>query len=199
MNYLDILIVKVFFWHTIMKIYLASNKPQSEQTSIPSKYPQGYFNSKLCKCCGKLFNPSAPSHMYCSQECADIGLQDAYLKRCYGIDTKEYFRLYNLQNKLCKLCNKEGFKMLQTHKLKLVVDHCHKTGKVRGLLCHNCNRGLGLFKDDVSSLLRAIKYLESATTISKESTSQANGDGSGEPLIQGWRYSLFYIVIYSSS
>jgi hypothetical protein len=58
----------------------------------------------------------------------------------------------------------------ERHKLKLVVDHCHSSGEVRGLLCHNCNRALGLLKDSVDSLMRAARYLEGATTISKGST-----------------------------
>ena len=55
--------------------------------------------------------------------------------------------------------------MAEHHKSKLVVDHCHATGKVRGLLCHNCNRALGLLKDKISVLKNAIQYLEGATTI----------------------------------
>lgn len=50
--------------------------------------------------------------------------------------------------------------MANHHKMKLVVDHCHVTGKVRGLLCHNCNRALGLLKDSVDNLSKAIDYLK---------------------------------------
>lgn len=44
----------------------------------------------------------------------------------------------------------------------LAIDHCHKTGMLRGLLCHHCNLGLGSFKDEVTRLRRAITYLETA-------------------------------------
>ena len=42
---------------------------------------------------------------------------------------------------------------------KLVIDHCHKTKRVRGLLCHQCNSGLGHFKDNTEFLLKAVEYL----------------------------------------
>jgi hypothetical protein len=59
------------------------------------------------------------------------------------------------QNGLCAICKKT-----ETGKTSnLCVDHCHKTGKVRGLLCNNCNKGLGLFKDNPEVLLNASAYL----------------------------------------
>jgi hypothetical protein len=166
-------------------MYLQRNKPQSSSTACPDKYPQKYFKDKSCKNCNNLFAPIAPSHMYCSQECADIGIQNAYLYRNYKITSTDYYKILLHQNKLCKLCGKEGFKMAEHHKLKLVVDHDHNTGRVRGLLCHNCNRALGLFKDSIEALNNAINYLKSATTIPNGSTLQANGGGSGEPLNKG--------------
>jgi hypothetical protein len=42
----------------------------------------------------------------------------------------------------------------------LSIDHCHNTGKVRGLLCDHCNKGLGLFKDNIDYLNKAIEYLK---------------------------------------
>ena len=63
---------------------------------------------------------------------------------------EDYERLLKEQNYKCLICDK---------KKKLYVDHCHKTGKVRGLLCDLCNRGIGLFKEDVNSLSRAINFL----------------------------------------
>jgi hypothetical protein len=52
--------------------------------------------------------------------------------------------------------------MASHHKMKLVVDHCHASGSVRGLLCHNCNRALGLPKDSDEVLQRAISHLREA-------------------------------------
>lgn len=63
----------------------------------------------------------------------------------------EWNRLYLLQNKVRALCCESYY--------KLHVDHCHETGVVRGLLCYNCNTGIGRLKDNVIVLQRAIEYL----------------------------------------
>ena len=72
----------------------------------------------------------------------------------YGI-TKE-FRDYMAQVKenRCEICNEE---------VKLVVDHDHKTGIVRGMLCSTCNRGLGHFNDDANLLTKAFMYIKTKT------------------------------------
>jgi len=140
-------------------MYKTTNKPQIEMTATPSKYPQKYFKEKECKCCKKLFKPNAPSHLYCSQDCADKGWSDGYLKSTYGITQEDYEKLEKQQDCKCAVCGGDGFKMREWHFKKLVVDHDHVTGKVRGLLCHNCNRALGLLKDDPKVLLNAVDYL----------------------------------------
>lgn len=145
-------------------LYAMRNRPQAEMTATPSKYPQGYFKPKPCRECGKVFAPQAPSHLSCSQRCADRMLASRYLKRNYGITLSTYEELLQSQNNLCAICCGEGFIMANHHKMKLVVDHCHASGNVRGLLCHNCNRALGLLKDSDEVLLRAISYLRDATT-----------------------------------
>lgn len=78
------------------------------------------------------------------------------LGRTYGSDIKEYNRLLTVQNDSCAICNSKEAK----GKGHFHVDHCHLTGKIRGLLCHNCNVGIGHFNDDTQKLLNAIKYLE---------------------------------------
>ena len=141
------------------------NKPQSEMTANPSKYPQGYFKEKPCKMCSTIFKPLAPSHGHCSQKCADESLVNRYYQRTYKVSLKTVKEMLEKQNNLCAICNTVGFDMFDMTKGQLVVDHCHSTGVVRGMLCHNCNRGLGLFQDNKEFLKTAIKYLEGATTI----------------------------------
>lgn len=144
-----------------MKINYVPSRQQSNMTANPLKYPQKSFKDKTCKCCGSAFSPQSPSHMYCSQECVDKAHTDKYLKRTYGISADKYNEMLQEQDHKCAVCGEEGFLMDdKKHKVKLVVDHCHTSGAVRGLLCHNCNRALGLLKDNPESLQKALEYLE---------------------------------------
>lgn len=70
----------------------------------------------------------------------------------YGITLNQYNCLFNVQKGLCLIC--------RSRKKILCVDHDHKTGKVRGLLCDFCNKGLGYFKDDMRLILRSVEYLK---------------------------------------
>lgn len=75
----------------------------------------------------------------------------------YKLSVTQVEELYISQNKKCKICNIEH-KMVSKHK-GLYIDHCHKTGKVRGLLCANCNRLLGICNDNIDILKSSILYL----------------------------------------
>ena len=79
----------------------------------------------------------------------------------YGINLGQYTIMHNKQNGLCKICNNSETSLQPNGKeLKdLCIDHCHKTNKVRGLLCHNCNAGIGHFGDNIQKLQSAIIYL----------------------------------------
>lgn len=141
-------------------------KKESQRKEDKGNWPQKWFRDKPCKSCGNQFTPTSPGMKYCSENCEVRGYTDAYLKRNYKVSLVWYEEKYKEQNGLCRLCKKEGFLMNpKRHRAKLVVDHCHTEGNVRGLLCHNCNRGLGLFKDDPKVLRDAADYLEGATTI----------------------------------
>jgi hypothetical protein len=74
----------------------------------------------------------------------------------YGITPEEKENLLRLQDGKCGICprTEPGGRYNVFH-----VDHCHITGKVRGLLCDRCNRALGLFKDDEQNCIRASQYL----------------------------------------
>jgi hypothetical protein len=70
----------------------------------------------------------------------------------------EYEYIQACQKDRCAICGRHSSELNK----KLCVDHCHKTGKVRGLLCINCNLGLGSFKDDIKFLNKAIEYLKNS-------------------------------------
>lgn len=77
------------------------------------------------------------------------------LKRKYNLDYSDYLQMRQDCNNRCQICKKDK---------PLVVDHCHTTGKVRGLLCSQCNSGLGHIKDNIDHLKKMIEYLERGTT-----------------------------------
>lgn len=123
-----------------------------------TKYPNGYFRDKNCKTCRSVFTPTNPCQLYCSSTCKG---KNAYYKRNYGIDDATLDQMKKDQDYKCYLCHSEGFLIgKNNHNEKLAVDHDHDTGKVRKLLCHNCNRALGLFKDNPELLRKAASYVE---------------------------------------
>jgi hypothetical protein len=82
------------------------------------------------------------------------------LKSLYGITLENYSEMYKLQEGKCSICL-EFYSETSDFRTKVLhVDHCHNTGRVRGLLCHKCNKALGLFKDNVDTLKRAIEFVE---------------------------------------
>ena len=78
-------------------------------------------------------------------------------KRAYGITLEQYYELLQQQNNCCAIC---GTDKPSERTKYFAVDHCHATGKVRGLLCTKCNRGLGLFNDVPERLQAAVNYLK---------------------------------------
>lgn len=136
------------------------NSMGSSFTSHPSKYPQKQFKPKDCRWCGKVFNPTGPSHHYCTDPCRKQVYIDKHYKRNYGVGYRWVIAKLEEQEWKCGVCKSFGFKMREDHISGLNLDHCHTTGKVRALLCHNCNRGLGLFQDNPEYLRSAANYIE---------------------------------------
>ena len=79
------------------------------------------------------------------------------LRRYWGMTTDEFEKLMIKHNRKCGICGK---KERSSAKKPLVIDHDHKTGAIRGLLCDNCNRGIGLLQDSKKLLQNAIAYLD---------------------------------------
>lgn len=109
---------------------------------------------KKCPRCGRILPETefAPHTRHCR-----LCRRDYDWQYKYGITPEQYFELYTAQNGKCKICGKE----LEVGKY-LDVDHDKNTGEIRGLLCNNCNKGLGMFKEDKEILKNAIEYLENS-------------------------------------
>lgn len=152
-----------------------------------SKFPNGRFLPKPCRACSTVFTPSAPSELYCSKTCKTDGNRHAYYMRTYGIGLSHYNALMEQQGGKCAICKSDGFLMREHHRATLMVDHDHSDGSVRGLLCHNCNRALGLLQDSPDVVSAAHDYLirhsKGATTIPQGSRPEAIAGRSAVPLV----------------
>jgi len=99
-------------------------------------------NKRLCPKCKQVY---VTGNRYC-QMC-----KRAYdLATKYGLSMDDFRRMIKKQGGKCAICKR---------RTKLVTDHCHKTGKVRGLLCSRCNTALGIFGDTLSGLRKAYDYM----------------------------------------
>lgn len=145
--------------------------PRTRNGQGPRELPLG---KKWCPECDQVKtlaefarNKSAPSGLgaYCkpchnrigreSRE-RNGGARNYHLRRRYGITVEHYDRMFADQNGVCAICKEAAAEH---------VDHDHKTGRVRGLLCFNCNGALGQFRDRPDLMLNAVEYLGSAVPV----------------------------------
>lgn len=84
----------------------------------------------------------------------------------YGFTIENYEKMLEVQNNLCAICFKSETRKSRTEGniARLCVDHCHKTNIVRGLLCSDCNTGIGKLNDSIETLQSAINYLNKYAT-----------------------------------
>lgn len=79
------------------------------------------------------------------------------LKSTYGITPEQYDEMLASQNGVCAIC--QGPPALSNNSGRFHVDHDHETGRVRGLLCGHCNTGMGMYRDSIALLWKAMLYL----------------------------------------
>ena len=77
-------------------------------------------------------------------------------KKKYNLTSEQYDAMLKSQNNCCDICSID----MKNYGKNFVVDHCHVTNNIRGLLCNNCNTGIGMLQDDTSILVKAIEYLK---------------------------------------
>lgn len=112
--------------------------------------------------CAKCTNLYLKNHYAKNKQSYNNRSRQNHLKNKYNISYEEYLKLYSNRKGKCDICVKTcepAGPNLSNRKNALVVDHCHKTNKVRGLLCQTCNQGIGLFKDSIDNLISAHVYL----------------------------------------
>lgn len=124
-----------------------------------------WFNNKMAQDRAK--NPEKWNKIYkkvYNQQRAKYGSVYSLKKCCdaRGITLEQYQEMLEKQNGVCAICflpetRKDGRTQVTG---RLAIDHCHKTNKVRGLLCHDCNTGIGKFYDDIPRIIRAAKYIK---------------------------------------
>lgn len=118
---------------------------------------------KICPACNSVFPAKDNRQKACCLKCAHklkpsrnrIVGREYDLKKAYGISVEDWSRMYEEQNGCCAICNRHQAEF----KKRLSVDHCHKTGKIRGLLCQPCNHAIGLFKENTYVIQKALEYL----------------------------------------
>ena len=131
---------------------LAAQSRKEKRNEVERKRYSRNIKNALCVRCG-LAEPE-PNARECT-ECGEIR-RGKVLERAYGITPERYEEILKLQNGVCYICSDT----VKSRRGKLHVDHDHSTGEVRGLLCINCNRGLGNFRDSIELLKKAIEYLD---------------------------------------
>ena len=121
---------------------------------------------KDCAICGKQFDNQGTAKKFCSPECTKEGrkanrekckdwYRDYYQKKLYNVSQDELEAVRSKADGKCMIC---GVSEKECHK-GLHLDHDHVSGRVRGLLCSKCNKGLGLFQDNAELLMKAAGYL----------------------------------------
>jgi hypothetical protein len=139
-----------------MKKWYAENKHQLKK---PSKEWRAAYNAKRRKRYAEdaAFREELKekSKMASRKRCPRAK-KNTRLRETFGITIEQWDEMLESQGHKCAIC---GHSDQSNPKIFPLVDHCHTTGEIRGLLCSRCNHGIGLFKDDPTRLENAIKYL----------------------------------------
>jgi hypothetical protein len=87
-------------------------------------------------------------------------IKKAYYLKNYGITYEQFLAMYEASGKKCSICDKVVIHLGRNIHNRAVLDHCHKTGKIRNILCHMCNASIGLMREDKELIMKVYKYLE---------------------------------------
>lgn len=127
-------------------------KVEKQETEFHKRNNRRCGLKSICKECHKLY-PKKRSHNY---------MRNYDLMKSYSITHDEYSSILLSQGGKCAICEIKESDLVGRKKY-LCVDHNHKTGQIRGLICDKCNRGIGLLQDSIDVLQKAIVYLNTHT------------------------------------
>lgn len=141
--------------------------PKCKQDRLDSDFGTDRRCNYCCREKSKLYRKANPERVKTSvkqwrnehPEDQKAWLRKARLKR-FGLSEEDYLKLLTDQNGKCAVCKEAETEVYSEGKIKmLAVDHCHKTNRIRGLLCSACNKAEGLLKSDVQRVLSLAEYL----------------------------------------
>ena len=123
-----------------------------------------YVQCKGCNSTLEVQDRKSKTREWCSKKCFNTHNKKHnrernhfyIIKKKFGMTKEEYL---HLSKDGCNICGTKEDIKINGRQIRMSVDHCHTTGKARGVLCTMCNRGLGHFKDNINSLKNAITYL----------------------------------------
>lgn len=136
----------------------------SENSTLGYMLGERAYLKRNCVACGTKLDKATGGKKFCSRKCRDLERKLRTIPKPKLAPT-EYRRMLESQGVSCAIC---GTHATDCSKARLDIDHDHSTGKIRGLLCFNCNIGLGAFCDDTERLRKAIIYLNLHTQTSEE-------------------------------
>ena len=133
----------------------AYNRAHPEQVA---KYGRKYYQANRERICERqrAYRATHPEKIKCATKTHGRGYS---LKYSFGLSLQQYNAILISQGGVCAICCKAETRKQRGKIVALAVDHCHGTGKIRGLLCAQCNIAIGLLNDNVDMLHKAIKYL----------------------------------------
>lgn len=136
-----------------MKVCNTCKESKEESQYYVSK---GYIHHR-CKLCS---NKKTREWYEINQERRRRAVLKHYYKSRYGMSFEDIHKMFSSQNGKCLICGVDVHLKGTKDNTQGVIDHCHQTNIVRGIICNMCNKGLGLFRDNPEFLKQAIKYLK---------------------------------------
>jgi len=132
------------------------SKPEADFYVYTERDP--HVTGRLHAACKRCEHEARRAHRRANPDLSSAVARRAKIKRLFGITPEDYDRKLKQQNGVCAICRRPSPDGRRLH-----IDHDHEARHVRGLLCHDCNRGLGIFKDNPLLLKRAANYLKRYT------------------------------------